>query len=170
MLLNNAKITTRVIASQTNAGDLSTPQDDIVKSYEQSYSNGTGAEQAQILFHDQRTLGASAAESLDVAGGLPHPLGGMISFTAIKEIIIAGAPANTGDLRVGAGVVNGFTGPFGAAAIGNLVGPGGIFHQRNASAAGWAVTAGTADLLRVENLVAAAQTYDIIIIGEGVVA
>jgi hypothetical protein len=170
MLLQSAKITTRIVASQTNAKDLSTPQADIVRSIEQSYADGTGADQAQIVWGDTRTLGSSASESLDLAGGLTHELGGTITFTAIKEIIIEGDEDNTGNLRVGAGVANAFVGPFGASAIGNLVGPLGLFHQRDRSATGWAVTAGTGDLLRIENLVAATANYNITIIGEGSVA
>lgn len=162
-----AKITTTIVGSLENELDLVTASAPISKRYEQSYADGTGADQAEELFSDTRSLAASASESLDLAGGLASPLGGSITFTAIKEIIVRASPDNTGDLRVGAAIANAFQGPFGAAAVGNLVPPDGILHLRNPSAAGWPVTAGTGDLLQIENLVAAAQSYDIIIIGEG---
>ncbi len=170
MNLQNLKITTAISGSQTNAKDLTTPQADIVESFVQSYSDGTGADQAQLIFADERTLAGSASESIDLAGGLTHELGGTITFTAIKEIIVVGDDANSGNLRVGAGVANAFVGPFGASAIGNLVEPSGLLHQRTPSAAGWTVTAGTGDLLRIENLGGASATFKLIIVGEGTVA
>ena len=170
MLLQNLKVTTAMAGSMTNALDLTTPQSDIVKKYEHSYSDGTAADQAQLVFSDTRPLASSTNESLDLSGALGFALGGVISFTALKEIIVVAAAANTGDLRVGAADVNGFTGPVGAAAVGMLVAPGGMLNLHNPSAAGWAVTGGTGDLLRVENLVAAAAAYDIILVGEGTVA
>jgi hypothetical protein len=170
MNLDTLRLALSIVGVQTNAADLATPEDELVLKYEQDFDNGTGADQAQIIFHDQRTLGSSLSESLDLAGGLTHPLGGTITFTAIKAIIVKGAAANTGNLRVGAGVSNAFQGPFGASAIGNLVTPDGLLVHMDPSATGWAVTAGTGDLLRIENLVAASSTYDIIIVGEGSVA
>lgn len=172
MNLQNLKITTSISGSQTNAKDLTTPQADIVESFVQSYTDGTGADQAQLIFADTRTLSGSGAESLDLAGGLTHELGGTITFTAIKEIILVPAAANAGNIRLGRVVTNGFAGPFDqtAGSLGVVATPDGIIHLRNSSATGWAVTAATADLLRVENLDAAAVTYDIIIVGEGTVA
>jgi len=164
-----AKVTTSISGHVENTLDLTSPDAPIAKSYVQNYADGTGADQAQQLFSDTRALGISAAESLDLAGGLAAPLGGNITFTAIKEIIVKAPAANAGDLRVGRVVANGFIGPFDqtALALGVAVPPGGILHLRNPSAGGWAVTAATGDLLRVENLVATAASYDIILIGEG---
>jgi hypothetical protein len=170
MLLENCKITTQVVSSQSNAKDLSTPQANIVEKFERTYDNGTAADQAQIVFADERTVSGSGTDNLDLAGVLVHELGGVITFTAIKEILIVGDDANTGNLRVGKGITNAFAGPFGASAIGNLVEPGGIFHNATRTAAGWAVTAGTGDQLSIENLGGSAATYKIIIIGEGSVA
>lgn len=170
MKLDALKLVLAIAAAQSNPGSLATPEDEMVLRYEQAFGDGTAADQAQIIFHDRRTLGASTSENLDLAGALTHPLGGVITFTAIKAIIVKAAAANTGNLRVGATVANAFQGPFGAAAVGNLVTPDGWLVLMDPSAAGWAVVAGTADLLKVENLVAASGTYDIIIVGEGTVA
>jgi hypothetical protein len=123
MLLENLKIILSIIGTQTNAKDLVTPQADLVEKIEQSFSDGTGADQAQVIFSDTRTLAGSTNESLDLAGGLPHALGGTITFSAIKAIIVKARDTNTGNLRVGAGVANAFQGFFGASAIGNLVTP-----------------------------------------------
>jgi hypothetical protein len=169
MRLQAAKVTTSLVTSQTNPKDLSTPQADIVKKYEQSYAEGTAADQAQVVFADSRTVAASGTDNLDLAGGLTHELGGTITFTAIKEIIVVPTSGTGTDLRVGKGVSNAFVGPFGASAPGNLVGR--ILHHGNDSATGWAVTPGTGDILSIENLGGSTGiTYDIVIIGEGSVA
>jgi hypothetical protein len=170
MKLENLKAVVSVIGSQTNAKDLSTPQSDVVEKYEFNFSDGTGADQAQVIFEDSRTLAGTTSESLDLAGGLAHDLGGSITFTAAKVIIVKAADDNTGNLRVGAGVSNAFQGFFGASAVGVLVPPGGAIALIDPSATGEAVTGGTGDLLRIENLGAGAATYEIIIAGEGSVA
>jgi hypothetical protein len=85
-------------------------------------------------------------------------------------IIVKAAEGNTGNLRVGAGVTNAFQGWFGAAAVGCLVPPGGILVLMDPGATGQAVTSGTGDLLRVENLGGSSNSYDIIVAGEGTVS
>jgi hypothetical protein len=161
-----ATISTSIVAHVTNQLDLSTPSDDIALNYIQALKSGTGADQANAIFTDRRTLAASATEALDLSGVLAGPFGSVLAFTAIKEILVVAADANPGDLRVGKGVTNTFVGPFGATAVGLLAPPSGIIHLRNPGAVGWPVVAATGDLLEVENLSSAgAATYDIIIIG-----
>jgi hypothetical protein len=170
MNLEQFKATVSLIGIITNALDLATPTAELVKKYEFDFDNGTGADQAQVFFSDTRTLAGSTNESLDLAGGLAAPLGGSITFTAIKAIVVKAKDTNTGNLRVGAGVSNAFQGFFGASAIGNLVTPGGVLVLIDPSATGQAVTGGTGDLLRIENLSAGASDYDIFVLGEGTVA
>jgi len=171
-MLFSGKVTTSVVAELSNSIDLATAELPLAKSYVQSYADGGAVDQAQVMFSDTRSLSSSATESLDLAGALASSIGGAITFTAIKEIIIKAAAANTGNLRVGKVITNGFAGPFDqtAGSLGVTIPPGGILHLRNPSATGWAVTAATGDLLSVENLVAASVSYDIILIGEGSVA
>lgn len=163
-----AKITTSIVAQQLGSSGLSTPEADVVKSYVENYANGTGADQAQVIWSNNRTLAGSASESLDLSGVLTDALGNSIALTAVKEIIVVPSSANTGDIRVGKKITNGFAGPFDqtAGALGVLATAGGILHLRNRSAAGWTVTAATGDLLSVENLSAGSSTYDIIVIGK----
>jgi hypothetical protein len=170
MKLEQLKAVVSLLAVQTNAKDLATPHFDIVEKYEFDFDDGTGADQAQVVFEDTRTLAGSTNESLDLAGGLPHDLGGTITFTAAKVLIVKASDSNTGNLRVGAGVSNAFQGWFGASAVGCLVPPGGILVLIDPSATGESVTGGTGDLLRIENLSAGSSTYEIILAGEGSVA
>lgn len=164
----SAKLTMSVVAQVSNTLDLTSPQADVVKSYVQQFAEGTGANQAHQIFTDTRQLAASASESLDLSGVLAAALGGTIAFTGIKAIILKAKSTNTGALRVGKVVANGFVGPFDqtAGALGIKVELNGLLVLINPSATGWAVTAGTGDLLSIENLVAAVADYDIIVVGE----
>jgi hypothetical protein len=128
-------------------------------------ATGTGASQADLLFSDTRTLGASATEDLDLAGSLVDPLGATLTFVTIKGIIIKAASANTNDVEVKPAAANGFIGPFNAAADTLIIPPGGMIVLM-APVSGWAVTAGTGDLLTITNGAAGTGVdYDIILIG-----
>ncbi len=162
-----AKITTSIVARQTSTLDLTAPEADVTKSYVEDYSDGTVADQAQLIFTDSRTVAGSGTDNLDLAGVLSGALGATLTFAGVKEIIVKNKSA-ANQLRIGKKIANGFAGPFDqtAGALGVIVEANGILHLRNASAAGWAVTHETADQLSVENLGATATDYDIIIIGK----
>lgn len=161
-----AKFTLSVVAQQTSSKALTTPEADVSKSYVANYANGTGANQAQAIFSDSRTITGSGTDNLDLSGSLTDALGATVALTAVKELVIA----NTGtvQIRVGKKITNGFAGPFDqtAGALGIIVEAGGVLRLSNPSAAGWAVTAATADLLSVENLAGTAAAYDVIIVGK----
>jgi hypothetical protein len=162
-----AKITSEVIAQQKSQLDLTAPEADISRSYVQQYSDGTGANQAQKMFSDARTVAGSSSDNLDLAGSLPDALGATLTFAAIKEIIVKNKSA-ANQLRIGKKISNGFAGPFDqtAGALGVVVEPNGILRLNNPSANGWPVTAATADLLSVENLGATSSDYEVILIGK----
>lgn len=162
-----ARILTEFDILVSSSLDLGSSESPIAQAFRQAFDTGAGIDQAQIAFGDIRSVNAAATDSLDLAGGLAGLLGGTLTFTAIKEIFIFAAVANDASLLVGEGISNAFVGPFGASAVGILVPPGGILHLRNPTAAGWTVTAGTGDLLPVENPGAVANSYTIILIGEG---
>jgi len=163
----NAKITTTINAQQSTKLDLTQPEADIAKTYSEQYSDGTGADQAQLIFSDSRTATGSSSDNLDLAGSLVGALGATLTFAAVKEIIVKNKSA-ANQLRVGKKIANGFAGPFDqtAGALGVIVEPNGLLHLRNPGAAGWPVTAATADLLSIENLGATTTDYDVILIGK----
>lgn len=128
-------------------------------------ANGTGDNQADLVFVDRRTLAASASENLDLAGALADPLGATLTFVAVKAILIKAATGNTNNVVLGGAASNAFVGPFGAAAQTLAVPPGGGVLLA-APKSGWVVTAGTGDILKVANGGAGTSvTYDIVIIG-----
>ncbi len=127
---------------------------------------GTGAGQADRMYSDRRTLAASANEDLDLAGGLASPFGvAAQTFAKIKAILVIAAPENTNDVVVGGAASNAFAAPFDAADNKVKVPPGGMMLL-TAPAAGWTVTASTADLFRIANGGSGTGvTYDIMILG-----
>lgn len=144
--------------------DLSTPKDASSLDLGDTLANGTGDDQADMIFHDQRTL-AATSEDLDLAGGITNTLtGATMSFAKVKALLIKVVTTGTGKkLTVGGASATQFIGPLVDASDKAEVGPNGILFWWSPTD-GWTVGAGTADLLKID---AGANTivYDIIIIG-----
>ena len=115
-------------------------------------SLSAGAGLADVGWWDLRTLTASSSETLDFAGTLTDPFGVTVSFARIKVLIIAAAGANANNVVIGGGATT-MTGLFGATTHTLPVRPGGtaMWLTGTADSTGYAVTAGTADLLAVAN-------------------
>lgn len=127
-------------------------------------ANGTGSSQADRVFSDQRTLTASATETLDLTS-LTGPLGDSISFAKVKAIMIKAAAGNTNNVVVGAAASNAFVGPFGGTTPTLSIPPGGSILLL-APVSGWAVANGSTDNLKIANSAGSTSvTYDITIIG-----
>jgi len=157
--------TVRAICSLTNALDLSTPVDALSLTQRIQLTNGTGANQADMLWHDERTLSASATEDLDLAASLTSSFGATLTFARIKALIVVAASANTNNVQVTRPASNGVP-LFLAAGDGIPVLPGGVFAWVAPNAAGVAVTADTGDLLTFTNSAGSTSvTYDVVIVG-----
>lgn len=138
-----------------------------------SYAQGTGAGQADRVHISRRTLAGAANESLDLAGSLTDPFGAVLTFARIKAIIILLQPTTAAAfLRVGGAAANGFVNWVADATDKVIVrnGPkGGFLALGCGDATGYPVTAGTGDLLKIENGDASlAATYDLCVIGASV--
>jgi hypothetical protein len=158
------RVSLQMTATLTEILDLSVPTDELVYSKRVDLASGTGAGQADMLWHDQRTLAASDTEDLDLASALSDAFGNTLVFATIKELLVVAAADNTNDVQVTRPAANGAP-VFLAAGDGMPVGPGGMLHWI-APKTGVSVTAGTADLLTITNSGAGtAVTYDIVIIG-----
>lgn len=160
-----SKLSVSVNATLTNVLDLATGSTplDLTKTYR--LPDGTGANQANRIFHDQRTLAASATEDLDLAGVLTDPYGASITMARIKALIVSAATGNTNNVNVIRPASNGVP-LFLAAGDGIPVRPGGVFAWIAPDATGIAVTAGTGDLITFTNSAGSTSvTYDVVIIG-----
>jgi len=147
---------------------LGTTSDDVLGAtnyWNWTIENGTSADQADLVFRDQRTLALSTSENLDLAGGLTDAYGTTITFVKVKLIYVKAKSDNGGNIIIGGAAANTFVGPFADATDKVKVPAGGMFQVGDATT-GWTVTAGTGDILKVENDDGSdSGTYDIIIVG-----
>jgi hypothetical protein len=166
MTLSRTSVRIAVAAVQSSVKDLTTAQavfseDDIT-----SLGDGTGANQADLIWSDTRTLAASATENLDLAGSLVDALGSTLTFARVKAIYVHAADGNVNDVVFGGAASNGFVGPFADATDKIKVKSGGTWAIVAPGATGYPVTAGTGDILLVANGGSGTSvTYDIVIIG-----
>lgn len=127
-------------------------------------TTGTTAGKADLVFTDTRTLTASSSENLDLAGTLTDVFGTTLTFVEVVAIYVKAAAGNTNNVVVGGAASNGFATPFGDASDTVKVAPGGVFLLTND--AGFGVTAGTGDILKIANGGGSTSvTYDIVIVG-----
>lgn len=154
MAVDTIRASTSVTLKETASAGSGTRTDAFDRTRRTEYAIGTGAGAASTQWHDYRTL-AGASESLVLAGGLTNGLGAAVTFTKIKLLDVL----NTGNAPITLGG--------GSNAIIPALPPipaGGCVQFRFVDANGWAVTAGTGDLLQVAGT--AGQTYEIAIAGE----
>lgn len=158
-------LTIQAVASFTSVLDLATGTVPLNFNKSQKLTNGVLANQADLIFHDQRTLGGSANEDLDLAGSLLDAFGATLTFVKIKGLFLFAAAANGDVIEIGGAASNAFINWVGDATDQVRVRPGGAFGLFAPDLTGYAVTAGTGDLLRITNADASSATYDIVIIG-----
>jgi hypothetical protein len=130
-------------------------------------ASGTGAGAADVLYSDTNTLAASANTDIDLAGALANAIGGTSVFVRVKGLYVAASAANTNNVVVGNATTNAWATLLGATHTLTLR-PGAwvLLGTGSADATGYAVTAGTGDLLRIANSGAGTSvSYDIAIIG-----
>lgn len=157
----------QIAATLTSAGDLVGASAPLSISQQITFTEGTGANQANRVWSDTRTLTASATEDLDLAGSaLLDPYGAAVVFARVKGLFVRAASGNTNNVVLG-GVTNGWAALISPAASGLVtLRPGAVLAVFDPSATGMAVTAGTGDLLHVANSAGSTSvTYDIVIIG-----
>ncbi len=163
-----SRLNIKVDAAYTSALDLATASVPLLKDYATILQTGTGAGQADKIWHDQRTLAASATEDLDLAGSLTDALGAAVTFAKIKALVVSAAAGNTNNVVVG-GVAAGLSTIIQPQTTGLVVvRPGATFavFAGAADSTGYAVTATTADLLHIANSSSGSSvTYDVIVIG-----
>ena len=160
MQLNLATVLTKV-------ADWSTPTDSAAFPFTSlSWSSGTGANLADLEFHDRRTLAGASNEALDLAGVFSDSFGVVIAFARIKLIAIYNR-GTVGDeiLSLGGAAANQFINWVGDASDVIKIRPGGLLILAAPDATAYAVTAGTGDQLKIANAGAGAVNFDIYLLG-----
>lgn len=153
-----------VLDAGASVGTVSQAVNEVLK---YDITNGTGAGQVNMCYQAERTLAASASEELDLSGGLTDAFGNTINFTNVKYMYILADENNTNNVLVGGAASNSFL-FLGNATDTISLHPGMHFSVGGTdNANGFAVTAGTGDLLKIANSAAGTSvTYRIILLGE----
>jgi hypothetical protein len=130
-----------------------------------SFSNGTGANQADLAYLAERTVASNTNDDIDLAGVLTDAFGATVAAAELVALVVVNEPLsgtpNTTNLTMG-GATNYVPG-FSAALW--PISPGGVFEIASPGAAGLAtIAAGTADILRIANSSGASATFQICIL------
>ena len=144
--------------------DISDPQDNITWTFSDSLANGTGANQADVVWKDTGSA-AGAVVDIDLHTSLDTVFTGIVAtFVTIKGIIIHNKSTTPGEnLIIGADAAPLANWVANAATDTVIIGPDGIFLLWS-PIDGYAVTDAGADILQIDP---GADTiaYDIMIIG-----
>lgn len=154
--------------NRTTALDLSTVTDSASLTQTKSLASGTSSDQADQVWHDQRTVTSGSNDDLDLTA-LTQTVFGSTLTTNVAEVVailVVNESTTTGNyLTVGSGAAtNPIVAPFGAAnTIGVQVGPSSAMLV-SSYVDGWAVS-GSTKTLRIKNNGASSITYSIAIWG-----
>lgn len=168
----SATVKASIAATQTRVLDIASGSAAFNPASSISYSDGAGANQANLIWSDTRTIAASGTDEIDLTGLVNSPqvamtdvYGQTVTFARVKAIYVAAASGNTNNVNVVRPASNGFA-LFLAAGDGLALAPGDVFMWASPTAAGKAVTGGSADLLHLINSAGSTTvTYTIVIIG-----
>jgi hypothetical protein len=130
---------------------LSTTLDGIQRNLSYSFTDGAGANQMDAIWSDERTIAASGTDDLDLAGGLTDAFGAVITFARVKFIYLEADATNSNNVLIGGAAANQFLNWLQSPTDKVLLTPGGMQLVISNTAAGYAVVAGTGDILRVAN-------------------
>lgn len=129
------------------------------------FLTGVAANQADLLFSDERTVGISTNDDIDLAGVLLDVSGAVITNAKIVGLAIVADAANTNTLSVGGGT-NPWVTPWIATGDGAKIPPGGMMALVAPDLNGLgAVVAGSSDILRIANGSGSTSKYKIVILG-----
>lgn len=132
-----------------------------------SLTFGDATNKIEQIYQTEASILTTANSDLDLAGSLTNSFGETITFTYVKFLLVAiDTPDGTKQLRVGPqNVTNGWQGPWGG--VGATVYTD-VYNWSvlvNNPWTGHAVTAGTADILRLNNPTGVTVTHRTLIFG-----
>lgn len=135
--------------------------------YDAQLTDGAGDGEANALWHDLRSVAATAHDDLSLAA-LPQTIFGnsvTINLAAVKALLIVNTETDDGeDLLVGGAATHPWGAPFGATGHQVRVPADSCLLLVNKSS-GWSVAAGSADTLRIANVGTGTIAYKIVAVG-----
>ena len=128
-------------------------------------SNGTGSNQADRVAYDDRTLGASASEDLDLQTLTATSTGAAVGLVELRSITLKAGASNGANLTVGPGSSNGLLSLFADPSDKIKLAPGATLTLVAPSDGAYPVS-GTNKVLSVSNTDASSSSsYSILLIG-----
>jgi hypothetical protein len=160
-----AKVFTRIEVTQAEGDASWTP----IHQKALTLAEGTGVGQFDLVYAAEHTIASASNLDLDLAGALEDGLGGAVVFAELVALQIINeaedGTVNTTAITVGGGS-NPFDGFWGTAGDQIVLNPSDMFLIAGRGAAGiGAVTADTADILRIANASGAAAKVQVMILG-----
>lgn len=158
-------ISAAVNLTPVKTADFANVTQSVQRTFSKTLTVGTGADQADQVFSDQRTLAGTANETLDLQS-LTNSLGVAVVFTKVKLLYIEVVSTNSDStITVGASGSSAFNTPFSGDDTFSIdIGPGGVAMFCRTDSTAYAVS-GTVKDLKVLNNSASSLTYNIIIAG-----
>ena len=159
-----AKIAIALNITNTNPLDLSTPEDIIALVRGLNLTDGTGADQAQVLFHDTRTLADGANETIDIQDGtLTDAFGTAVTIEKLKGLYIKNNSTDANLLVGGAAATP--IGLFVDTTDKAKIPPGGEYLYTAPDATGLDTSINAEILIAHDGTGSSSLTYDIIAVG-----
>lgn len=153
----------------TESLDLSNVTDHATLEYKKSVSDGVSFNEADLLWHDERTVSAGSNDDLNLSNLSLTLFGHSVSvtFATVTGVFLVNTNTASGEnlLVGGAGAGSAFAGPFNNDADAQVALNADSCLWLVSKVLGWTVTAGTGDVLRIENTTGSDITYKIAIVG-----
>jgi len=172
----NAQVAVSVVAHETAVGDLSRTMRVTPATYAMLFTDGTAANQAQVVWSKTGTAGSIGTADF-VMNALPDTRDGAavtVAFTTVKAVYVRNT-STSGSLNIGfLGISPGPAFPGFPASLGALaIGPGGVYCVVSPGESGFAATSTvndvTSGLTARLSAASGSPTYEVMFIGEGTV-
>lgn len=148
----SSTLTARVNYTYTNVKTLGDVSQTATASYSQVMNNGTSNDQSDLAYSTQLTINAGLNTTLDLAGALTNEFGTTLTFVEITSVYID-LPSSVTN-QASSVTIGDATAPVPLGFLGTTprwqLPKGGVFFVANPTA-GWAVTATSADGLKILN-------------------
>lgn len=166
MPLSDISTAMKVRARQTKQFDLVASSADFTFEKGLTFDIGAGLNQADRLFHDKDQIAASGTKDWDLNGVLLDIYGDAFNLLRVKGLYIFAYQTNTNNIIIGNHATAAWASWVGAATHTVILKPGGKFMLEAPDAPAYAVTATTADILRLTNSAGGSVVdYEIAILG-----
>jgi len=168
-LSGTAKFGIRITINNTKALDLDTAKDYLDLDLGASFTNGEGANNANVLFHDTRTLADGADDTLDLhtgtddAGNIVDAFGDAVTIDKLKALYIKNSSTDANLLIGGAAATQ--LGLFNDVSDIAKLPPGGEFLFIAPDATGIDISTNECLKIAHDGTGESALTYDIVVLG-----